>query len=77
MTIRLHEEVVLARDVPEEGLRQGDLGTVVHVYPRGGVEVEFFTAAGKTRAVVTLSLEDVRLATDYEVVSVRALESTG
>ena len=77
MTIQLHEEVVLACDVPEELLRRGDLGTVVHVYPAGGYEVEFFTASGKTRAVVTLRTNDVRLATDDELVSVRALDSTG
>jgi hypothetical protein len=73
----LLEEVVLARDVSEEGLRRGDIGTVVHVYPTGGFEVEFFTASGKTRAVVTLRAEHVRLATDNELVSVRALDSTG
>ncbi len=77
MTIELHEEVVLARDVPEELLRKGDIGTVVHVYPAGGYEIEFFTASGKTRAVVTLRTADVRLATDDELVTVRALDSTG
>jgi hypothetical protein len=77
MPIQLHEEVVLACDVPGEGLRRGDIGTVVHVYPNGGFEVEVFTASGKTRAVVTLRAADVRLATDDELVSVRALDSTG
>jgi hypothetical protein len=77
MTIQLHEEVVLACDVPKEGLRRGDIGTVVHVYPAGGFEVEFFTASGKTRAVVTLRAADVRLATDDELISVRPLKSTG
>jgi hypothetical protein len=71
------EEVVLARDVPEEGLRKGDIGTVVHVYPGGGLEVEFFAASGKTRAVVTLRTADVRPTTGDELVSVRALDSTG
>jgi Domain of unknown function (DUF4926) len=77
MPIQLHEEVVLACDVLDEGLRRGDIGTVVHVYPNGGFEVEVFTASGKTRAVVTLRAADVRLATDDELVSVRALDSTG
>lgn len=77
MTIPLHEEVVLTRDVPEQGLRRGDIGTVVHVYSAGGFEVEFFTASGKTRAVVTLPAADVRRAKDDEVMSVRALEPTG
>ncbi len=33
------EIVVLAQDIPEHGLRAGDLGTVVEIYPEGGVEV--------------------------------------
>jgi hypothetical protein len=77
MTAALHEEVVLTRDVPQEGLRTGDIGTVVHVYPKGGLEVEFFTASGKTRAVVTLEPADVRTATDNDVVAVRSLDATG
>jgi hypothetical protein len=77
MSIQLFEEVVLTRDLPQEGLRRGDIGTVVHMYPTGGFEVEFFTASGKTRAVVTLPATDVRLAADNELVSVRALDSTG
>jgi hypothetical protein len=70
--MQLLDEVVLTRDVPADGLRRGDLGTVVHLYPAGGVEVEFFTASGKTRAVVTLETADVREATDYDLVSVRS-----
>jgi hypothetical protein len=75
--MQLLEEVVLTRDVPEDGLRKGDIGTVVHLYPTGGLEVEFFTASGKTRAVVTLETADVREGSDDELVSVRSLDSTG
>lgn len=77
MTTQLHEEVVLACDVPQHGLRKGDIGTVVHLYPKGGLEVEFFTAAGRTRAVVTLRDSDVRIVTDNDVVAVRSLDPTG
>jgi hypothetical protein len=77
MATELHQEVILARDVPQHGLRSGDLGTVVHIYPTGGLEVEFFTASGKTRAVVTLREADIRMATDDEVVAVRRLGATG
>lgn len=72
-----HQEVVLTSDVSKYGLRRGDMGTIVHVYPAGGLEVEFFTATGKTRAVVTLRSTDVRLAADNEIVAVRTLEATG
>jgi Domain of unknown function (DUF4926) len=77
MSEQLHQEVVLTADVPEHGLLRGDMGTVVHVYPTGGFEVEFFTASGKTRAVVTLSQNAVRLTADNEIVAVRALDATG
>jgi hypothetical protein len=77
MATQPYEEVILVRDVPEHGLRTGDVGTVVHVYPKGGLEVEFFTAAGKTHAVITLRETDVRTATDNDVVAVRSLDATG
>ena len=77
MTAELHQEIILARDVPDHGLQAGDIGTVVHIYPKGGFEVEFFTASGKTRAVVTLSEAQVRVATDNDVIAVRRLDATG
>lgn len=77
MAAKLYQEVVLDTDVAEHGLRRGDMGTVVHVYPNGGIEVEFFTASGKTRAVVTLRQDAVRMAADNELVAVRALDPTG
>ena len=40
--------VVLTRDLPDHGLRQGDLGTIVEVYDGSGLEVEFVTASGRT-----------------------------
>ena len=37
-----HSMVTLMRDVPNEGLRRGALGAIVHVYPGGAAyEVEF------------------------------------
>lgn len=76
MTAQLYEEVVLKRDLPDDGLKTGDLGTVVFVYD-GGYEVEFFTAAGKTRAVVTLDAVDVRAIKEDEMVAVRPLDAVG
>ena len=53
--------VVLTRDIPGEGLRRGDVGTVVHRYAEGrAFEVEFATAAGSTIAVLTLGPDDIR-----------------
>jgi hypothetical protein len=75
MEFRTLDVVVLDRDLPSHGLRRGDLGAVVHVYPPDGLEVEFVTAAGKTKAVVTLSTADVREVRDTDLISVRSAEA--
>ena len=73
MTFRPLEIVVLVRDLPEHDLREGDLGTVVEVYESKGLEVEFVTAAGKTQALLTLSVDDVRSVIDTDLLAVRRL----
>lgn len=60
MSFRALDAVVLSRDLPEHGLRAGDLGTVVEVYEPDGLEVEFVVPSGQTLALVTLSKDDVR-----------------
>ncbi len=74
MTFEELDTVVLDRDVPEHGLRRGDLGAVVQVYARDGLEVEFVTASGRTQALVTLKLGDVRAVSDEDLISVRTLK---
>ena len=56
----LLDTVVLDRDLPEHGLRRGDLGAVVDLHAPDGLEVEFVLASGKTQALVTLRFADVR-----------------
>ncbi len=47
--------VVLTRDLPEHGLKRGDVGTVVMVYGDGkAFEVEFVSSDGETIALETL-----------------------
>ena len=65
--IRELDPVVLLRDLPADGLRAGDVGAVVFVYPPDGLEVEFITPAGRTLAVRTLSTADVRLAREGDL----------
>lgn len=72
MTLKLLESVVLTHDVPESGLRRGDVGTVVHVYESDGIEVEFVGPSGHTVGVVTLRQSDVRAAQAGDVLSVRS-----
>jgi hypothetical protein len=68
------DDVVLRVDLPERGLTQGDLGTVVLVHADGaGYEVEFTALDGETLAVVTLSSPQVRPAQHHEIAHVREL----
>jgi hypothetical protein len=73
MKFKQLDTVVLDRDIPESGLRKGDLGAVVQIYEPDGLEVEFVTASGRTQALVTLRLSDVRAVMDEDLVSVRPL----
>ena len=73
MTFRELETGVLERDIPERGLRQGDLGAVVELYDPDGLEVEFVRASGKTQALVELTTSDVRSVRNEDLVSVRTI----
>lgn len=65
------DTVVLRRDLPEHGLRQGDIGAVVQIYEPDGIEVEFVRASGRTQALVELTVNDVRAIEDEDLISVR------
>jgi Domain of unknown function (DUF4926) len=73
MKYKLLDTVVLDRDLPEYSLRAGDLGAVVEVYEPDGLEVEFVTASGKTQALVTLNVKDVRPVQDGDLIAVRSV----
>jgi hypothetical protein len=70
------DTVVLERDMPEHGLRRGDLGAVVEVYEPDGLEVEFVRASGRTQASVELTTRDVRATRDEDLIAVRTLDRT-
>ena len=67
------DTVVLTEDLPDYGLRQGDLGTVVLVHGTAGYEVEFMTLAGETLAVVSLYPNQVRPVGRREIAQARAV----
>ena len=71
------EPVVLTRDVPEHGLKAGDVGTLVNVGSPVHLDVEFMTATGRTKAVVTLTEEAIRPARDEEMIAVRPSPTPG
>jgi hypothetical protein len=72
MTFALLDTVVLNRDLPDHGLRAGDLGAVVEVYGSDGVEVEFVQASGQTKALVTLRAVDLRSVAQSDILAVRS-----
>jgi Domain of unknown function (DUF4926) len=68
------EDVILTCDLPEHGLKRGDIGTVVLVHRAGrGYEVEFTTLDGETVAIVTLMANQVRAVKPREIAHVRDL----
>ena len=69
------DSVVLRRDLPDAGLRAGDVGTVVLVYGVDAVEVEFVTHAGRTQALRTLAVSEVRPLAGDDLPAVRPVRS--
>ena len=71
--IRELDSVVLNVDLPEHGLRRGDVGTVVLEHGDRGYEVEFVTLDGETIAVATLLRDQVRAIQPGEIPHARAV----
>ena len=80
MPFELFKDVILTADFPEEGLKAGDIGTVVdhHVVPgiEDGYTVEFFDMAGDTVAVVTVRESLLRRPSRMDRPSVRVMAGT-
>ncbi|MEE8436437.1 MAG: DUF4926 domain-containing protein [bacterium] len=73
--IREHDIMVLVGELPEHGLKEGDLGTVIHVHRESaGYEVEFMTLCGETVAVETLEKEKVRPVERHEMHHARPMQ---
>jgi hypothetical protein len=59
--IKEYDIVALSEDRPEDGLKRGDIGTVVMVHDDGrAFEVEFLARNGDTIALLTLPAGAVR-----------------
>ncbi len=69
------DSVVLTSDLPEHGLKAGDVGTVVLVHAAGGYEIEFMTLDGATVAVVSLPADKVRPIGRREIAHARRLSA--
>lgn len=73
--LEMLDQVVLTSDLPEHGLRVGDLGTIVAV--RSGNEsfdVQFSTFFGETVAVVTLDARQLRPVSAQDMLRARSLD---
>lgn len=75
MKLKLLDTVVLRKNLPEHGIKTGDVGVVVEIYQHHAVEVEFVTGSGKTQALLTLNMEDVRPVSGNDILSVRSLNA--
>jgi len=77
MRHELFEEVVLLRDMPEKGLKSGDIATIVEHHPvadgEDGYSLEVFNALGDTITVITLPESAVGAPSADSVLAVRPL----
>lgn len=79
--LELYKDVILTVDLPAEGLRAGDVGTLVehHQVPglvEVGYSVEFFDMTGHTVAVVVVPASNLRSPTSADLPSVRKMANT-
>jgi hypothetical protein len=69
------DAVVLTCDLPEHGLKRGDVGTAVLVHGKGAAfEVEFVGYDGHTVALLTLEHSQVRPLATHDIPHARELE---
>ncbi|MDA3938811.1 MAG: DUF4926 domain-containing protein [Spirochaetia bacterium] len=75
MTYKLFEEVSLAKDIPEKGLKRGDVATIVEHHPvsigEEGYSLEVFNSLGDFVAVLTVPKSVIEPLTSNEIFNVR------
>ena len=79
MKPELYQQIALTRDVPEAGLRHGDLAMLVDYvpHPRGGEEgavLEIFNILGESIRVATVPVSAIEILRPDQMPSVRSLE---
>jgi len=66
------DRIALARDLPEQGLKAGDIGVFVDANgPNGPFIVEFVAFGGETIAIVDLPVGSIRALRNREIASAR------
>ncbi len=74
-TMTLLDTVIATIDLTEQQVLAGDLGTIVEIYsePTLAYEVEFVNPDGTTRALLTLTPNQVRPLSETDVITTRPL----
>jgi hypothetical protein len=75
MAFAILDTVVVLADLPQHGLKRGDVGAVVHVYSPDRIEVEFVRGSGHTQALVTLAPDQLRPVGPRDQLAVRHLDA--
>lgn len=78
MTLKLYQEVALTRDLPEYGLKVGDIAMLVDFVPHPsngeeGCVLEVFNAIGESFAVIAVPISVIVALRSDEILSVRSL----
>ena len=55
--IKILDPVAVVTDIPDHGLRRGEVGTVVEVWKDGAYEVEFSDETGQAYAFIALTAD--------------------
>ena len=70
------ERVALTEDLPEHGLKIGDIGMILHIYAdHKGYEVEFVTLNGELIALVSVYPSQIRQLEQDEIASARRVKT--
>lgn len=70
------ELVVLTENLPEHGLKIGDIGMILHIYAdHKGYEVEFVTLHGELIALVSVYPAQIRQLEQDEIASARRVKT--
>jgi hypothetical protein len=75
LSVKELDTVAMKVDLPNHGLKRGDIGAVVQVYSPDTIEVEFVTASGHTQALVRLSTNQIRAVGARDLLAVRQLDA--
>jgi hypothetical protein len=78
MTMELYQEVSLTRDLPEYGLRAGDIATLVDFVPHQnngeeGYILEIFNAIGESLTEIAVPISAIETLRSDEILAVRTL----